>query len=323
MSGKPLKIVLCTHEGEAYFDLLDEIDNVSIVTWPPEKRDELSEVSGDMDIFFGHPTIDLLQEAPNLKWIQAPSAGVEFVANIPELANADVLLTNTRGAHGPSIGEHTIALLLAMTRYIPDSVRQQDRRVFDRSILYRLCREINGMTMGIIGFGALGRGIATRALGMDMNVLAVDAQAVDGTGLVDEVWPASRLDDLLEQSDVVVVATPYTAETRHLLDAERLARMKRDAYLIVVSRGGIVDEDALVAALRHDHLAGAALDVTMPEPPAEDSPLWDCPRLLLTPHTAGASARKERRVVEIFRDNIRRFQNGEPLVNLVDKTRGY
>jgi phosphoglycerate dehydrogenase-like enzyme len=315
-----LNIVLSSHEGEAFFHLLDDLEGVSITSCP---REELLDHCANMDILFGPPTVEVLEAAPHLKWIQAPSAGVEFVATIPALANADVLLTNTRGAHGPSIGEHTIALLLAMTRHIPESVRQQDQHVFDRSKLYRTAREIGGMTMGIIGFGALGRGIAQRALGMDMNVIAVDAQAVDATGLIDEVWPASRLDDLLRESDVVVVATPYTAETANLLDADRLALMKPDAYLIVVSRGGIVDEAALVDALKRNRLAGAALDVTKPEPPSPDSPLWDCPRLLLTPHTAGASARKERRVVEIFRDNIIRFQNGEPLLNLVDKTRGY
>ena len=316
----PLRIVLCSQEGERYFDLLNDLDNVEVTRCTP---DELKHHSPEMEVFFGAPSVELIESSPKLKWIQAPSAGVEFVATIPKLANSDVMLTNTRGAHGPSIGEHTIALLLAMTRHIPESIAQQNHRVWDRTVLYRTAREIGGMTMGIIGFGALGRGIAQRARAMDMNVFAVDAQAVDGTGLVDEVWPVSQLDDLIEQSDVVVIATPFTAETRHLIGPVELAKMKPDAYLIVVSRGGIVDEDALAEALRNDHLAGAALDVTRPEPPNPDSPLWDCPRLLLTPHTAGASARKERRVVEIFRDNILRFQGNEPLLNLVDKSRGY
>jgi phosphoglycerate dehydrogenase-like enzyme len=179
------------------------------------------------------------------------------------------------------------------------------------------------MTMGIIGFGALGRGIAQRAQAMDMKLLAVDAQAIDGTPFVEDVWPVSQLDDLLAQSDVVVVATPLTAQTRHLLGAEQLARMKPDAYLIVVSRGGIVDEVALADALRNGRLAGAGLDVTDVEPLPADHPLWDVPNLILTPHTAGASARKERRVVEIFCENLERYQRGEPLLNVVDKTRGY
>lgn len=316
----PIRIVLCSQEGERFFDLLNDLDNVEITTC---SKDELNDHAPTMEVFFGAPSVELIESSPKLKWIQAPSAGVEFVATIPKLANSNVMLTNTRGAHGPSIGEHTIALLLAMTRHIPESIDQTRRREWDRTVLYRTAREIGGMTMGIVGFGALGRGIAQRARAMDMNILAVDAQAIEGAGLVDDVWPVSRLDDLLEQSDVVVIATPYTAETAHLIGAVELAKMKPDAYLIVVSRGGIVDEDALAEALRNDQLAGAALDVTKPEPPNPDSPLWDCPRLLLTPHTAGASARKERRVVEIFRDNIMRYQGNEPLLNLIDKSRGY
>ncbi len=170
-----LKIVLCSHEGEEHFHLLDELEDVTIVTCAPEQPERLLREAVDMDIYYGRPSVDLLKKSPQLRWIQAPSAGVEFVAKIPELANAEVYLTNTRGAHGLSIGEHAIAVLLAMTRHIPDSVRQQDRHVFDRSVMYRKAREIGGMTMGLIGFGALGRGIAQRALGMQMKVLAVDA----------------------------------------------------------------------------------------------------------------------------------------------------
>jgi phosphoglycerate dehydrogenase-like enzyme len=315
-----LKVLICSKEGENFYDLINEVPGVSAIRCQPE---EVADHASDIDVFFGHPSVDILKVAPKLRWIQAPSAGVEFVARIPELVASDVHLTNTRGAHGPSIGEHTMALLLALTRHIPESIDQQRARVWDRSVLYRTAREVGGLTMGIIGFGALGRGIAQRAMGFEMNLLAVDAQAVNGEPFMDDVWPLSRLDDLLEQSDVVVVAAPLTSQSRHLLDAGKLAKMKPDAYLIVVSRGGIVVEDALADALREGRLAGAALDVTETEPLAPDHPLWDTPHLILTPHMAGASARKERRVVEIFCENLVRFQNGEPLQNEVDKSRGY
>jgi phosphoglycerate dehydrogenase-like enzyme len=315
-----LNVLICTHEGEDFFDLLDDLPDVSIKRVEP---DQVKDNAADIDVFFGPPSPELLTMAPNLKWVQSSSAGVEFVARIPELVSSDIILTNTRGAHGPSIGEHTMALLLALTRHIPESMEQMRRKHWERGRLYRTAREVGGMTMGIVGFGALGRGIAQRALAFDMTLLAVDAQAIDGQPFLDEVWPVSRLDDLLEQSDVVVVAAPLTPETRHLIDAGRLAKMKRDAYLIVVSRGGIVEEGALLAALKEDRLAGAAIDVTEHEPLPEDDPLWDAPHFLLTPHLAGASAPKERRVVEIFRDNLIRYQNGEPLLNVVDKSRGY
>ncbi|MGB3307172.1 MAG: D-2-hydroxyacid dehydrogenase [Thermomicrobiales bacterium] len=315
-----LKVLISSGEGERYFPLLDDVPGITVTRC---ERDEIAANAADIDVFYGHPSVEMLKLAPKLKWIQSPSAGVEFVANVPELVASDIILTNTRGAHGPSIGEHTMALLLALTRHIPESLDQQHRRHWERGSLYRTAREVGGLTMGIIGFGSLGRGIAQRAQAFDMKLLAVDAQAVNGQPFLDDVWPVSRLDDLLEQSDVVVIAAPLTPETHHLIDADRLAKMKDDAYLIVVSRGGIVVEEALLETLKSGKLAGAGIDVVEHEPMAPDDPFWDAPRMILTPHLAGASAPKERRVVEIFRDNLIRFQNGEPLLNEVDKSRGY
>lgn len=315
-----LKVLLASAEGEDFFHLLDDVDGIEIGRCA---NTEVTKHAADIDILFGHPAVDLLSTAPKLKWIQSSSAGVEFVAGIPELVASDIILTNTRGAHGPSIGEHTMALLLAMTRMIPESIEQQNRKHWERGWLYRTAREVNGLTMGIVGFGAIGRGIAQRALAFDMNVMAIDAFPVDGGALVDEVWPISRLDDFVAAVDVLVVAAPLTTETRRLVGAQQLALMKDDAYLIVVSRGGIVDEAALAETLTSGRLAGAALDVVEQEPLPADSPMWNLPRFILTPHLAGASAPKERRVVEIFRDNLVRYQNGDPLINVVDKAKGF
>lgn len=315
-----LNVLISSAEGEAFFHLLDDVPGVAIKRCP---RESIPQHAADIDIFYGHPSVELLGLAPRLKWIQAPSAGVEFVARVPDLVASDVILTNTRGAHGPSIGEHTMALLLALTRLIPESMEQQRRKHWERGRLYRTAREVNGLTMGIVGFGALGRGIAQRAKAFEMNLLAVDAQAIDGEPLVDQVWPVSRLKEMLVLSDVVVVSAPLTAETANLLDSEMIGAIKTDGYLIVVSRGGIVDEEALVDALESGTLAGAGIDVTAQEPLPKESRLWDAPRLILTPHLAGASAPKERRVVEIFKENLIRFQAGDPLLNVVDKSKGY
>lgn len=315
-----LNVLLASAEGENYFHLLEEVPGITIERCAA--GDVIEHVAG-IDVLYGHPSVAVLENAPNLKWVQSQSAGVEFVARVPKIVESDIILTNTRGAHGLSIGEHTMALLLAMTRHIPESLEQQRRKHWERGRLYRTAREINGLTMGIIGFGALGRGIAQRALGFDMNLLAVDAQAIIGEPLVEEVWPVSRLDELLTLADVVVVSAPLTPETRHLLDETELGLMKPDAYLIVVSRGGIVEESALVRLLDAGAFAGVAIDVTEQEPLPTDSPLWEAPRLILTPHLAGASAPKERRVIEIFRENLIRFQNGDPMLNVVDKAKGY
>lgn len=319
-----MKLVLAAAEGEANFGLLDELrDEIGLeIVRARAPAEVLAEVA-DAEVLYGAPSAEIVAAGGRLRWIQASSAGVDFVARIPELVESEVVLTNTRGAHGPSIGEHVFALLLALTRQIPTCVEWQKQRHWGRQEGYRAAREIRGLTMGIVGFGAIGRAVAQRAVGFEMELLALDAQAVEGDPYVEEVWPPSRLPDLLARSDAVVVAAPYTPETHHLFDAAMLAHMKPDAYLIAISRGGIVVEEDVVAALKESRLAGAALDVTEREPLAADSPLWDAPNLLLTPHLAGASPEKEQRCVEILRDNLRRFARGEPLLNVVDKRLGY
>ena len=318
-----MKVVLTITEGSPHFSLLDDLElpgmRIVTVTTPEELAAEIV----DADVLYGFPTADLLQRGKALRWIQSPSAGVNYLQDLADLVQSEIVLTNTRGAHGPSIGEHTFALLFALTRHIPESIEAQRKHYWARPELYRTSREMRGLTMGVVGFGAIGRAVAQRAKGFDMDILAVDPHPDPGAPFVTETWGMERLPDLLEQSDVVVVAAPLTAESYHLLDAAALARMKPDAYLIVVSRGGIVDEEALADALEAGKLAGAGLDVTEVEPLPAESRLWDAPNVVITPHTAGDSSEKERRCVEILRENLIRFANGEALMNLVDKQRGY
>jgi phosphoglycerate dehydrogenase-like enzyme len=318
-----VKVVLTQTEGAPHFALLDDLEVEGLRIVQVSTPEELAAEIRDADVLYGFPTADLLREAKALRWIQSPSAGVNYLQELSELVESDVVLTNTRGAHGPSIGEHTFALLFALTRHIPESIQAQRDHYWARRELYRTSREMRGSTMGIIGYGAIGRGVAQRARGFDMEVLAVDPHPEPGAPFVVETWEMERLPDLLEQSDVVVVAAPLTAESYHLIDADALAHMKPDAYLIVVSRGGIVDEDALADALHEGRLAGAGIDVTEVEPLPSDSRLWDAPNVVITPHTAGDSSEKERRCVEILRENLLRFAQGETLLNVVDKRRGY
>ena len=318
-----MKVLLAGREGEAHFDLVDNVpvDNLTVVrTQEPDKI--MAEIA-DTDVFYGRPTPELVANAPKLRWIQSQSAGVEFVSDIPALVDSDILLTNTRGAHGPSIAEHVFALLLAFTRKVLPALEWQRNHHWGRLEGYRTAREIKGATMGIIGYGAIGRSVAQRAHAFEMDLLAVDALPATDAPYVDEVWSTDQLPELLSRSDVVVVSAPLTPETHHILDAKALARMKPEAYLIVVSRGGIVEEEALAQALKDGKLAGAGIDVTEQEPLSSDSPLWDAPNIIITPHLAGDSDAKERRCVEILCDNLVRFSKGETLVNMVDKHRGY
>lgn len=318
-----MKVVLTKTEGFPHIALVDELELPGMRIVKAFTPEEVAQEITDAEVFYGFPTSDLLREAKALRWIQAPSAGVNFLQHLPELVESDIVLTNTRGAHGPSIGEHTFALLFALTRHIPQAAQAQREHRWAWSDLYHTGHEIWGRTMGIVGYGAIGRAVAQRARGFDMEVLAVDPHPEAGAPFVDEAWGMDRLPELLAQSDVVVVAAPLTKESYHLIDADALARMKSTAYLIVVSRGGIVEENALVAALQEGRLAGAGLDVTEVEPLAADSPLWNAPNLVITPHIAGDSSEKERRCIEVLCENLQRYSRGETLRNLVDKQRGY
>lgn len=317
-----MKLVIASDEGQQYFEeLLGTIPGLEYVV--ASSPVEALTLVADADVYYGRPTDELVAAAPKLRLIQAQSAGVDFVMKMPALQASDIPLANTRGAHAPSIAEHTFALLLALTRGFPTCTGWQQRKYWGRAEGYRMPREIMGGTIGIIGYGAIGRAIAQRAVGFEMKVIAVDIHPMMDAPYADEVWPVSRLRDLLAESDVVAVAVPYTRETHHMFDDAAFAAMKPGSYIVAVSRGGIIDEEALVRALQSGRLAGAGLDVAETEPLLETSPLWDLPNVILTPHLAGSSTQKERRCVEVLRENILRLQRGDNLINLVDKQRGY
>jgi phosphoglycerate dehydrogenase-like enzyme len=317
-----MKLLVASDEGQDFFTLLESVPGLEIeFAWT---ADEIASKAADIDVFYGKPTNELLTAAPKLKWVQTPSAGVDFILSMPEFIASDIILTNTKGAHAPSIAEHTFALLLSLTRAIvPASIDWQRQKFWGRVPGYRIPKEIMGSTIGIIGFGQIGRAIAQRAAGFGMQIRAVDIVAGSGAPYCEEVWPVGRLHEMLSGTDVVALAAPYTPGTHHLLDAAAFASMPPGGYVIAVSRGGIIDETALIASLQSGHLAGAGLDVCEKEPLPADSPLWELPNVVISPHLAGSSSQKERRCVEILVDNLGRFGRGEPLVNVVDKQLGY
>ena len=286
------------------------------------KRDEILREIADADAVFGGVTREAFLAAKRLKWIQNTGAGVDRLAPIAELAESDVIVTNTRGAHAATIAEHAFGLLISLARNLPQIFQAQqdhDWNVrFDNPMV-----GLSGMTLGMVGLGNIGRAIAKRGYAFDMNVIAIDAHDVPKPDYVTELRLSDGLDDLLRRSDVVAVTTPRTPNTAGLLGEQQLGLMKPTSYLLVVSRGGIVDEDALARMLRDGRLAGAGLDVTATEPLPENSPLWDTPNLLITPHCSGGSAFTSANVIAIFRENLRRYLAGEPLTNLVDLKLGY
>lgn len=285
-------------------------------------EEELMAAAGDAEVAFGSVTENVVKSAPNLKWVQSGSAGVEWMRHAPSLIDSDILVTNTRGAHATTIAEHTFGMLVFLARRFDETYEAQKRHEWIRGSSTPRTGLV-GLTMGIIGLGQIGRAIAKRAHAFEMNVIAVDVNAVPKPDYVSEVRLLDGLPDLMQKSDVVVVAIPITDDTRGMLTGELLRMMKPSAYLLVMSRGGIIDEPTLIDMLHNDQLAGAGLDVAATEPLPADNPLWDCPRTIITPHNSPSSSQTRANVMSIMKENLRRYIAGEPLKNLVDKEAGY
>ena len=281
----------------------------------------------DADVaFVPHVSRDMLASSPRLRWIQSPAVGVGHML-FPEMIASPVVITCARGIRARAIAEHVLGVTIALARQLHTAVRRQvehrwaqDELESDTTSIFTL----EGRRMGIVGLGSIGSEIASLAAAFGMEVWGVRRrldQAVP-TGVA-RVLPSTNLDDLLASSDVVVLAAPHTRSTDRLLGAREIALMRPDAMLVNISRGTIVDDEALVAALRSRRIAGAALDVFAHEPLDRASAYWDLPNVIVTPHTSGAMADYWTPLVALFSENLHRFERGEPLLNVVDKHAGY
>jgi phosphoglycerate dehydrogenase-like enzyme len=242
----------------------------------------------------------------------------------PELLASPVVLTSARGIRARSIAEHVLGVTIALARRLPATLRAQADRRWAQEELETASRTLQGARMGIVGLGAIGREVVKIAAPFGFRISAIRRRASeprpDG---VEEVWTPERLPDLLAQSDVVVLAAPHTPETKRLIGRAQIDRMKHGALLVNVARGKLLDDEAVIAALRDGRLGGAALDVFSQEPLEPSSPYWDLPNVIVTPHTSGAMRDYWTPLVALFADNLRRFEKGEPLRNVVDKVAGY
>ncbi|MCC6436065.1 MAG: D-2-hydroxyacid dehydrogenase [Acidimicrobiales bacterium] len=278
--------------------------------------------AADTDVILGVLPERLLVASPKLRWIHATASGVDMFM-YPAFKESDIVLTGEKGLVGGHLADTGFGLLLALTRQIHTAIRLGPDAWAQREEMRAKEIELEGLTMGIVGFGGTGRAMARRALGFGMKLLALDEMAVPAGDGVDEVWPASRLHELLGRSDVVAICCPLTEVTDKLMDDAAFAAMKPGAILSNVTRGEVVDGDALVRALRSGHLGGAALDVVPGEPLPADHPIWGFDNVAMTPHTAGASQYRASRNIDRFVENLRRYQLGEPLLGVVDKQAGY
>ncbi len=317
MTGLTLPSV-SEEELAAITDAAGDGANVTVVGGVKAAMDH----AADVEVILGVVPERLLAAAPNLRWVHATASGVDMFM-YPAFKDSDVILTGEKGLVGGHLADHGFGLLLALTRQIHTAIKHGTDAWAHREEMRAKEIELEGLTMGVVGFGGTGRAMARRALGFGMRVLAMDELPVPGGDGVADVWPASRLGELLGASDVVAVCCPLTEATDKLFDDARFAQMKPGAILVNVTRGEVVDGEALVRALRSGQLGGAALDVLPGEPLAADDPIWSFDNVTMTPHTAGASQYRAGRNVARFVDNLRRFRRNDDLVGVVDKQAGF
>ncbi len=303
--------------------------------WEP--TDTARFFDGDEEILYCFMPPRELTVAPRLKWVQLHSAGINQLTK-HSILKTDIRITTSSGIHAVPIGEFSIAMMAALARKIPLIVRKQDHAEWpsDKWRLY-LGAELHGKALGIIGYGSIGRHaarIAKQGLGMRILALSrggekrdcgyVEPGVGDPEGELPDMWfTRNQLYDLLGQSDFLLVATPLTDETRDLIGERELRQMKPTAFLVNIARGGIVNESALVQALKENWIAGAGMDVFEKEPLPAESELWKCENAIVAPHVSSATPHYDDRAVELFCENLRRYLRSDELLNLVNRERGY
>jgi phosphoglycerate dehydrogenase-like enzyme len=315
----PLRIMVMTGISDLYREKLQKIS-------PQIHLEDEEQAIGEVNAWFGRITRDQFKMAPNLSWVHSSSAGVEHYL-FPEMIESNVLLTNAKGCYGPCIAEHTFGLLFALTRNIGAQTRNMSQGKWQGVDMDKVF-EMRGKTVGIVGMGGIGSQVARRARAMDMQVIAVDivpkykeqiGDICDEIRLVQD----DGLSWLLPNSDVIVIAAPHTKVSEGMMGSEQFRMMKNSAYFINVARGKLVKTPALVTALKSGQIAGAGLDVTDPEPLPSDHELWTFPNVIITSHIAARSQFNQERLYEVFAENVYRYVNEFPMMNMVDKELGF
>lgn len=275
----------------------------------------------EADYFCGHAKVpvdwDRVVRQGRLQWIQSSAAGMDWCL-VPSVIASDIVVTTAAGVLSDQVAEHGLALILGWHRNLRAFILDQASRENNpdwRRFKRKPTDDLTGKTVGIVGFGGVGRRFSRVVSPFAGRILAVDLYPTDKPDHVSELWPAERLDDLLAESDVVFLSLPLNSETRGIFDRTRLARMRSGALLANMARGPLVVTDDLVAALREERLGGAIMDVTAPEPLPADHPLWDFPNVLITPHVGGQIHCRFEDICDIFCENVRRRHVGEPLIN--------
>lgn len=316
-----MRIVLCYPVEERHVrQIAQTVPDAEVIDAGQER---IAEELFSADVYCGHAKVPVDWEGVvrqgRLRWIQSSAAGMDHCL-VPSVIESDITVSSASGVLADQVAEHTVALLTAWFRSLPVFFRAQQKKEFIR----RPTGDLTRKTVGIVGLGGVGRRLAELLAPFQVRILATDMFPVDRPAGVEALWPADRLDDLLAASDVVVLSLPLNEMTRGLIDAAALGRMKPGALLANMARGPLVVTADLIEALRRGRPAGAVMDVTDPEPLPAESPLWEMPQAIITPHVAGQGAWRIDAMTNLFCRNLRRWIAGRPLINyLSDKRLGF
>ena len=338
--SKPIQVLITLPFPDDLVDQLGSVSprlqiNVQRAQQPGEIPDE---VWKQTEVLYTNLVLPTAEQAPKLRWIQFHWAGVNHAIDHPILRKPDLVATTLSGAAAPQTAEYALTMLLALGHHLPELMEHKNRKDWPKDRWQRFSpRELNASTVGIVGYGSIGRQIARLLHDFNATILATKRDAMhpedsgyipkglgDPTGeLVRRLYPPQALRSMLKECDYVVVTVPLTPDTRGMIGAEVLAALHPGAFLVDLSRGGIVDHQALIEALRDRKLSGAALDVFPEEPLPADSPLWELPNVIITPHISGNTPEYDERAVALFGENLHRYLAGLPLYNQIDPERGY
>jgi len=288
---------------------------------PVTKENVMKEIV-DADAFIGTITPEMVRTGKKLKWTQIMSAGVEtvlFKSGGNDLRDSDIILTNNQIVQGPEIADHALAMLLYLTRHLYDPAWTSAKK--GEGAFPGI--ELRGRTAVVIGVGGIGTQISFRCWAFGMNVIGVDPEDIPYMPVITRVVKPDQINEVMPLADVVFISAPHTPKSHKMVGPAQFELMKKGAYFIAVSRGGVYDLPSLVKGLDSNHLAGAGVDVTDPEPLPADHAMWKFKNAIVTPHIAGRSDKDHARMVGTIKANIDRFVNDQPLINVVDKSKGY
>ncbi len=321
LSAQTKKIIISSADPQMLQTLSSASPKVRLVSVTPAKI--MKELT-DADAFIGEPTPEMVRAGKNLKWVQIMSAGAErvlFLSGGNDLRDSNIVLTNNRIVQGPEIADHALALLLSLSRGLNNFIGDRKTETWDPKNYHGI--ELNGKTAVVIGMGGIGQQIATRAWAFGMNVIGVDLQDYPISPFVKRMVKPDQLDEVLPEADVLFISAPHTEQSHKMVGPKQFSLLKKGSYFVAVSRGGVYDMPSLVKALDEQRLAGAGVDVVDPEPLPKGHPLWNFNNAIITPHIAGRSDRDRGRMVNTIKENIARFADGKPLLNVVNKQRGF